>query len=408
MSPDLRSALQDEGVAAHDGTPGDAIDGQVPAVVASPTSTGQVSSTMAAAARASSSVAVAAGRSKQTWGNPAGPIDVLVDLRGMDALIEHQPGDLIASAQAGTPLAALQEHLAPSGQRLGLDEMVPGTTVGGMIATDPSGPRRLHTGTVRDLLIGLTVVRADGRVAKAGGKVVKNVAGYDLCKLMTGAFGTLGIITEATFRLHPIPAAQAVISREVPTDRLADVLADVVHSQLAPGAIEIDTCGPDSATVAVLLEGTRAGVDSRREAMLALVGADARADDDFAEFDRYPFALGGTQVGFKITGVLSHIADLARSATRAGLHVRGSAGTGVLYAAAPLDADVDRVREMLETLRPVAARAGGGVTVVDGPRDLRDRLDVFGPVHGLPVMRRIKDEFDPDHRLQAGRFVGGI
>lgn len=408
VSTQLPAALRDGGVAVHEGTPRDAIDGQVPVLVAEPRSTEQVSAVMTAASRDAARVAVAAGRSKQTWGRPVGPVDLLVDLSGMDAPIEHQPGDLIASAQAGMPLAALQERLAPSGQRLGIDEMVPGTTVGGLIATNPSGPRRLHTGTVRDLLIGLTVVRADGRVAKAGGKVVKNVAGYDLCKLMTGAFGTLGIVTEATFRLHPVPPAHAVISREVPADRLADVLADVVHSQLAPSAIEIDARGPDSATVAVLLEGTPAGVDSRREAMLTLVGADARADGDFTEFECYPFELGGTQVGFKLTGVLSQIADLARAATRAGLHVRGSAGTGVLYAAAPVDTGVDRVREMLETLRPLAARAGGGVTVVDGPRDLRDGLDVFGPVHGLPVMRRIKDEFDPDHRLQAGRFAGGI
>ncbi len=404
---DVRSALHQRGVEVRDATVGDEVDGVTPHLVVVPTSTEEVSAALASATAADASVAVACHRTKQTWGNPVAPADLLVDMSRMTALIEHQPGDLIASAQAGMSLADLQQRLTPSGQRLGIDEMVSGTSVGGLIATNPSGPRRLHTGTVRDLLIGLTVVRADGTIAHAGGKVVKNVAGYDLCKLMTGSFGTLGVITEATFRLHPLPAASRVLTRELRHGELAALLSALVHSQLAPSAVEIDCAGEESVTVAVLLEGTPEGVEARSHTLTDLLGEDAR-EEDLSWFEHYPFETGGTQTGLKITCRLSQVADMSRLATRFGFHVRGSAGTGVLYAGAAAGSTLDDLRTALEALRGAAAQAGGSVTVVDGPREVRAGLDLWGPVNGLAVMRRIKDEFDPGRHLQAGRFVGGI
>src|SRR6185295_3143656 len=135
-------------------------------------------------------------------GLPPTSADVLVDLSAMDQVLDHAAGDLIVEAQAGTRLADLQDVVGQAGQRLVGDATVPGASIGGSPSTHASGPQRMLAGTARDLLIGITVVRADGVVAKAGGRVVKNVAGYDLGKLMIGSFGTLAVVTEALFRLH--------------------------------------------------------------------------------------------------------------------------------------------------------------------------------------------------------------
>ncbi|TWP33630.1 FAD-binding oxidoreductase [Leekyejoonella antrihumi] len=403
----LFDALREHDIDARAAVPGDEIDGSLPRLITLPADTQQVSTILRTAAADGATVAVAGHGTKQTWGTPTGAVDVVVNLSRIDQIVEHQPGDLIVTAQAGVPLAALQASLGASTQRLALDEMVPGTTVGGLIATNPSGPRRLHAGTVRDLLIGLTLVRPDGTIARAGGKVVKNVAGYDLCKLLTGSWGTLGVITEATFRLHPVPAATRWLTAHVPDHDLPDLLKSVMHSQLTPSAVEVDTndSSDGHTQVAVLLEGTPGGVDARAREMTRLLahGAD---QGDAGWTTHYPFRLGGTQIGLKITCAIGAVTGVARRARDLGLHVRGSAGTGVLYAAVADEADLTSAH--LQTLRAEAARAGGSVTIVDGPRAVRAALDVWGPVSGLRIMHRIKDEFDPDHRLQPGRFVGGI
>jgi glycolate oxidase FAD binding subunit len=173
--------------------------------VARPTSTAEVAEVMRDAAAQRLTVVVRGRGTKWSWGMPPVSADLVVDLSAMDRVLDHQAGDLIVEAEAGTRLADLQRTVGEEGQRLLLDEMVPGASVGGTLATNASGPRRLLGGTARDLLIGVTAVRADGVVAHAGGRVVKNVAGYDLGKLLVGSFGTLAVITEAVFRLHPVP-----------------------------------------------------------------------------------------------------------------------------------------------------------------------------------------------------------
>nr|WP_246242654.1 FAD-binding oxidoreductase [Flexivirga aerilata] len=404
MLDDLRS----HDIDVRAGTPGDAVDGRVPRLVARPGSTEQVSATMRAAHAVGAVTMVRGNGSKLRWGAPATEADLLVDVRGMRTLLEHQPGDLIVRAEAGMPLADLQEQLRASGQRLGVDEPVAGTTLGGLIASNASGPRRLHTGTVRDLLIGVTVVLADGTVAHSGGKVVKNVAGYDLCKLMTGSFGTLAVVTEATFRLHPAPDASGWATVRVDRDGLEPLLERLCRTQLAPAALEIDAPPGDSVTVALLVEGTTAGVPGRLAAARAEIGDDAELVDDLDWPWLYPFGTDGDHTGLKITCTLGGVATLTAGATDLGLHVRGSAGTGVLYAALPPGADAVEVAAALDTLRPLAADHGGAVVVLDAPRAVRDAVDVWGPVPATPIMRRLKDQFDPAALLAPGRFVGGI
>ncbi|HEX5301045.1 MAG TPA: FAD-binding oxidoreductase, partial [Streptosporangiaceae bacterium] len=180
------------------GTPGDAVAGVVPAYVASPASTQEAADLLGAAAAAGLAVVPRGAGTGFGWGAPPSRCDLVVDLRAMDQVIEHGAGDLVVRVQAGMTIGQLASALASAGQELALD--VPAeATVGGVVATGTTGPRRLRYGSPRDLLIGLTVVRADGVIARSGGKVVKNVAGYDIGKLFAGSHGTLGLITEATF-----------------------------------------------------------------------------------------------------------------------------------------------------------------------------------------------------------------
>ncbi len=169
----------------------------------------------------------AGGRSKLGWAAPPERVDVLLDLSLMHDVLEHVAGDLVVRVQAGVPMARLAEVLAKAGQELALDVPFPEATVGGTLAAPCPGPRAYRYGNARDLLIGVTVVLADGTVAKAGGKVVKNVAGYDLGKLFTGSYGTLGVIAEATFRLHPIPAERCWLTFECEGWEDAGVLLQV-------------------------------------------------------------------------------------------------------------------------------------------------------------------------------------
>ena len=193
----------------------DAVDGVEPSVVVEPATIEEISEVMKLASREGLAVSPRGGGTKMGLGNPPREVDLILSTARMDEVIEHVPGDQIVRAQAGLKLEDLQEKLAESDQMLGVDPPEEGATIGGVVAANSSGPRRLRYGTVRDLIIGIKIVLADGTVAKAGGKVVKNVAGYDLSKLFTGSLGTLGVIAEANFRLHPIRETARTIFLEV-------------------------------------------------------------------------------------------------------------------------------------------------------------------------------------------------
>ncbi|MEO3746216.1 FAD-binding oxidoreductase [Plantactinospora sp. B5E13] len=429
-SVDLLATIEDAGLVRPAG-PVDVVGGVPARFVAEPATTEQVATVLAAAARHGLTVVARGSGSKLDWGHPPTALDLIVDTRRLAGVVEHAAGDLIVVVRAGTPLAELRQLLAPAGQQLALDDPLPGATVGGVVSTNTSGPRRMGYGTVRDLLIGVTLVRADGVVAHAGGKVVKNVAGYDLGKLVTGAYGTLGLVTECAFRLHPVPAAQAYVRCRVPlagaggADLVGRLVATVRAAQLVPDALEVDAPVDGPIELVVLIGGTTAGVAGRAEAARRLLagaagpgptGADLEVLVDAGSpppwWSRYPWLPGGT--GLKLTGVLSAVPDLLGAArTVADRHdvpirVRGSAGTGVLYAGLPANAEPDRVAGVVEELRGAAGTAGGHAVVLTAPDRVRDRVDLWGPVEGLELMRRVKDRFDPEARLAPGRFVGGI
>ena len=391
----------------------DLVDGVRPGLVARPGDTGQVSEVLRAAAGHGLSVVPRGRGTKLTWGLPPTDVDVLLDLSALDQVLDHQSGDLIVATQAGARLHDVQAVLGEAGQRLALDESVPGSSIGGVLATNTSGPRRVATGTARDLLIGLTVVRADGVVAKSGGRVVKNVAGYDLGKLMIGSLGSLAVVVDATFRLHPVPLTHRWVTAEVADPAEAQRLVQsVLHAQAVPAAIETSwTDGRGS--VSVLLEGREEGVAGRTATVRRLLGgASTESGDAPADGAVFPWDLAATgdqrAIALKLTFVLSGLADVLAAATRAQVSLRGSAGAGVAYAALAPGTPLEVARTSLQQLREVCTRHGGSVVVVDAPAPIKAGLDVWGPIPALDLMNRVKDQFDPDHRLAPGRFVGGI
>ncbi|GAA0743247.1 FAD-binding oxidoreductase [Dactylosporangium roseum] len=392
------------------------IAGVSAAAVATPSSTAEVADVVKGAAEDGLALVVRGGGTRQDWALPPQRLDLILETAGLCGLVEHAAGDLVAVVRAGTPLRQVQDALRPAGQQLALDEPLPGSTIGGTVAVNASGPRRMLYGTVRDLLIGVTVVRADGVVARAGGKVVKNVAGYDLGKLVAGSYGTLGVITECAFRLHPLPAASRFVSVCVEgPDEAGRAVSAVLGAQVVPSALEIDSVRSGAAplTVTALVEGVPAGVAQRAADLQKLLGDGATASDDPPPgWGEHPWEPG--DVGMKLTSALSRVPYLLTAAgVTARLHdvplrMRGSAGTGVLYAGLPGDTDPGVVAGVVSDLR-AATRAGAGHCVVlTAPPAIRARVDIWGHVDGLDLMRRVKEQFDPAGTLAPGRFVGGI
>ena len=383
---------------------GDIVDGVAARWVARPTSTQEVSAVLRATTGLGLHVVARGSGTRLSWGTPPRQLDLIVDTSRMAEIVAHAAGDLVVTVQAGLRLADLQSALAAHGQRLALDGA---GTVGGTIATGASGPLRYRYGSVRDLNIGITVVLADGTVARSGATVVKNVAGYDLAKLYTGSLGTLGVVTEAVFRLHPLPEASRWIT-VVATDpaRAARAVAEVRSCRHNPVAIEVDRALPGGpVTVGTAVEGVTAGIGTRADAVAGLLRRAAETSAATAEtppdwWGQPPSAADRPAV--VVTCEPTGLADLL---TRAPGSLRGSAGAGVLVAG--LD-DGDLLGAELAELRSIAARHGGTAVLRCAPPQRKADLDVWGPVPALGLMRRLKDEFDPEHRLAPGRFVGGI
>ncbi|MGH3098728.1 MAG: FAD-binding oxidoreductase [Streptosporangiales bacterium] len=413
-----------------DATELDAV-GDVPArQVARPRSTEEVAALMRMASDKGWAVVPRGTGTKLEWGRPPERVDILLDTGRLVGVVDHAAGDLVVRVRAGTTMSSLAAGLVPKRQRLALTTRLPAQdgpvcgTVGGTIAANPSSPLRYAYGTVRDTLIGVTMVRADGTIAHSGGAVVKNVAGYDLGKLLTGSLGTLGILTEAVFRLHPAPEHVALVTRTAVDGAEAGRLAATVRrSQLVPAAVEVDGQAPGPFTVAVLVEGASGGVPARAEHAAEILGEGAvvTAIASHARMPSWWFAPAADAAGTSLriavapSGVGHVIDQLGALASKHNLvvHCRGSVGIGVLHAGLAGEADPAAVALLVQSLRRTAEEHDGTVVAEHAPADVHEELaydgtDAFGPVPALDLMRRVKDQFDPARILAPGRFVGGI
>ena len=403
-----------------------------PVFVAAPRSTEEAAAVMRVAAGHELAVVVRGSGSRLSWGTPPSRCDLVIDMSRMAAVAEHAAGDLVARVQAGARMGDVAAVLAQAGQEIAID--VPDdASIGGIVASGLAGPRRLRYGTPRDLLIGITIVRADGTVAKSGGKVVKNVAGYDLGKLFAGSAGTLGLITEATFRLHPLPTARAYVTAEyVAVSVACDAIAAAANSPLVSSAVELSRPAPGGPIrVGVLLEGSVDGVAARSARMADLLGNGEVSAGPPAWWPGAPQAGPGetlVRVSFWVSALGRVLDAVDAAAGKAGVSpaITGSAGAGVLYALVPGQAEAEvaeagvlegraegtrAAAEFAALLRAAVAGEQCGVVVLAAPAAVRAELagrgGMNGTVPGLALMRAVKDQFDPGHRMAPGRFPEG-
>ena len=371
--------------------PDDAVAGVGARFVACPGDVAEAAAVLRAAADEGLTAVPRGAGTRLAWGCPPDRCDLVIDTRGLNQVLEHAAGDLVVRVQAGVGLSQLAGVLAAAGQRLALDPPAPASgngqrdgTVGGVLACGVAGPLRLRYGTPRDLAIGITVVRADGTVSRSGGKVVKNVAGYDLGKLFAGSYGTLGLIVEAAFRLHPLPGAISFVTLDAAD---AAAAAPRPHQEGGSG----DTEAPDGTVI---------------------------------------------RIGFWAEALAGVLEAVDAAASDAGLDpvVGGSAAAGVIHVAVGEDAPADAVARLVGGLRaalggpsaapaaaaelaefagtggpaPAASPSWASAVVLHAPAEVRAAVDLWGPVPALGLMRAVKDQFDPGHRMAPGRFAGGI
>ncbi|MEO5922576.1 MAG: FAD-binding oxidoreductase [Bryobacteraceae bacterium] len=335
-------------------------------------------------------VAPRGGGTKSDWGNPGARADIVLSTAGLNRIIEHAWADMTVTVEAGCTIAHLQKTLAQHGQRLAIDPLWPeNATIGGILATNDSGALRIRFGSLRDLIIGMTIALPDGTIAMSGGKVVKNVAGYDLPKLMTGALGTLGVITQAIFRLHPLPLTAKTLSANLPTLEAAQALMLAIQdSQLAHSALQLRVA---TMAVDILFEGTEAGVASQQAFCSTLANFQESSPEVWKAREQLWPAEGADIIKFSVLP-----SEIAQAVSRPKAHDCVVQATGIGHAKLK-GADLAALRRQVES--------GGGSFVILTP----SALDAWGsPGDTLTLMRAVKQQFDPNQILNRGRYVGGI
>ena len=403
-----------------------AVDGLTPQAAVSPSTYEQVAEVMRYAHAEGLAVIPWGGGTHMHIGNVPGRYDIALSLARLDRIVEHEPADLTASCQAGITLDRLRGHLGKHAQLVPLDPpWGEKATVGGVLAANASGPSRHAYGAPRDFTIGLRVVTADGRVTKTGGRVVKNVAGYDLCKLYIGSLGTLGIIVEATFKLAPQPRAERTVFATFETPAQACAFSAELRRRglalravqlLNPTAASAARLAPDGPSALVLdLAGTPQAVErSRREigelaqGAAADLGEPKDATNVWESVGRLS-STADTVLSCKATALPTRMPSLIDSLEAVGgpPHILALPTIGFLYASW---ADLDDAEEVVRRLRAATSGVGGSLVIEVCPPDLKRRLDVFPDVSGpsFDLMRRIKQQFDPKGILSPGRHLGRL
>jgi glycolate oxidase FAD binding subunit len=413
------------------------IDGMLPRMVVIPATTEQVALVTMLVNQYDLTILARGGGSRIDLGDIPERLDVMIETTQLTRLLEHEAPDLTCHVEAGLTLGALQAQLAKKGQWIALDPPdAEQATIGGILASNASGPKRLRYGSARDMVIGLHVVQANGEIGRSGGNVVKNVAGYDLNKLYIGSLGTLGIIIDANFKLQPLPPKERtlILTFSNAADAMRTVTA-ILGSLLTPSAIELIDSGAASDmsdffglrlptngyTLAINFEGTLATIDRQiDEARLlarkygALLGDDLTGKGQHQLWQVIREHTRGSvtcKAAILVSQVATYLQQLETICRRHELEsaVVAHAGNGILYIELrPVDA-TRRLVEAIAELRLKAQEARGSLVVERCPVDLKRLISVWGePGSDFYLMQRLKLQFDPKGTFVRGRFVGGL
>lgn len=338
--------------------------------------------------------------SRAGWGG-SDRASVVLRTAGLTRIVEHNPGDFTAVLEAGVPLAVAQQAFATAGQWLAIDPGPPGGTIGGLVATADSGPARHRYGGVRDLVIGVTLVLSDGTIAKSGGRVIKNVAGYDLGKLFTGSYGTLGLIAQVAVRLHPLATSTATaVGRFTDPSALARAAAGLARRPLAATCLDA-AWGGGAGRLLVRFGGVTAG-DQAAAVAAALPDARVVEDDEPLWAAQRAAQRSADGVVLAVSGRPADLARVVAAADAAGATLVSRAALGLSWLALPPGPDLTaRVAQVRRALAPRA------VSVRDGGERVTDPWPAVEP-GALRVMERVKARFDPARIFRPGAFVGGL
>ena len=380
-----------------------------------PRSAAELAELVASANRERVPLLVAGNRSKLDWGGIVAGTNQIVSTQQLDRLIAHAVGDLTVTVEAGMPFARLQEILATAGQFLPLDPVYPDrATIGGIIATANTGSLRHRYGGVRDLLLGISFVRADGKIAKAGGRVVKNVAGYDMMKLFTGSYGTLGILTEVTLRVYPQPTDTGTVIITGAIDRLEQAAKILLASTLTPIAADVVSTAlsqqlelSNTPSLVVKFATIPASIAEQSAQLLDIAkGLGLKAgiwQGTPAEnlwsgiqtgiWGKRPI---GCKLGVRLTAAVATIATLDRltdNTAQGVIHLNSGIGACALGDANPI-----------APLRSQCETSGGFLSVLQAPVEVKQHIDVWGyRGNAVPLMKQLKHQFDPLDLLNSGK-----
>jgi glycolate oxidase FAD binding subunit len=430
-----------------------AIDGVSPAMVVLPTDESQIAEVLRLASESQATVFPRGGGSHTYIGQTPSRVDLVLSVQRLHRQLAYEPADLTTTVQAGMRFTELQRTLGASGQFLALDPPVTAmTTMGGVIATNLSGPRRLLYGTARDVLLGVAVITVDGKRTKAGGRVVKNVTGYDLNKLYIGSLGTLAIIVELTCKLHPLPPGELTLGIGcAPQADLAPVLHMLLQLPLRLNSLELLNAaalerlashtglalGETGYMLLARVEGTAAVTRSQAqrltEALRHVPLTRAASVDTWSgvEQERLWFGLGALTQGasgpdaapvcmvVKVSLLMSQLpafyqeVQAIAAASDSAWPMVAHAGSGIVYVTIPVPhpatPDVEQLLRHLRALEQCVAHCQGRRVIERAPVAVKQQCQVWGPPgDDFALMRAIKASFYPQSSLNPGRFLGGL
>ncbi len=380
-----------------------------------PTSASELAELVTMANRDKSPLIVAGNRSKLDWGGMVKEPKSIVSTQKLDRLIAHAVGDLTVTVEAGLKFSTLQEILATAGQFLPLDPAYPTrSTIGGIVATADTGSLRHRYGGVRDLLLGISFVRADGKIAKAGGRVVKNVAGYDMMKLFTGSYGTLGILTEVTLRVYPLPSSSGTVILTGAVDGLSKAAKILLASTLTPISVDVLSTAfsrqleiSNTPSLMVKFATIPASIAEQSEQLLAIAKGLGLKGGSWQGMQEEQLWSGiqtgiwgdapiGCKLGVRSTAAVDTIELLDQSTD--------DTAKGVIHLNSGIGACTLNDANHIKSLRSHCEAAGGFLSVLQAPINVKQQLDVWGyRGNAVPLMREIKQQFDPCGILNPGR-----